>query len=126
MRFVIGKTSCAGCGRPLDVMDDVVPVTPLLAAGTKWSGHFHRGCFDRLPDRAKFVRKWRDMTENQLRICSRLLPTLASSPRYIAVDRTDEDKIGLYFLDCWAEHRFERADEWGEFRDFLEGDDMKA
>ena len=125
MLFVIGKTSCAGCGLPLDVMDDVVPVTPVIAAGTRWSGHYHRDCFDRLPDRATLVRSWREFTEKQVRTQPRNFPVLASSPRFLVVARPTEEKVGIYFLDWFAELRLGRPGEWDEFRDLLLGDELR-
>lgn len=126
MIFIIGKTSCVGCGLPLDVMDDIVPVTPVLAAGTRWSGHYHRDCLDRLPDRATLVRSWREFTEKQVRAQPRLFPVLASSPRFLIVARPTEEKVGIYFLDWFAELRLGRPGEWDEFRDLLLGDELRA
>lgn len=125
MIFVIGKTTCVGCGRPLEVLDDLVPVTPVLAAGTRWSGHFHRECFDRLPDRATLVRNWRGFTERLIRSQPRVFPVLASGPRILIVARPIEEKVGVYFLDWFADLRLGRLDEWDEFRDFVLGDEIR-
>jgi hypothetical protein len=125
MRFIIGKTACTSCGLPIDVMDDSVPVTPVLAGGTPWCGYHHRDCFDRLPDRATLVRNWRELTEKQVRTQPRNFPVLASSPRFLLVARPTEEKVGIYFLDWFAELRLGRPGEWDEFRDFLLGDEIR-
>lgn len=124
MRFICGKTTCGGCGRLLDVMDDTVAVTPVVAAGSPWSGFFHRDCFDRLPDRTDLSRRWHEFTEKLARSRSQYFPVLAASRRFLVVRRDAEAKLGLYHLDWCAEQRF-IPEEWEEFAGLLTGEELQ-
>ena len=124
MRFICGKTTCGGCGRLLDVMDDTVAITPVVAAGSPWSGFFHRGCLDRLPDRTALTRRWHEYIEKLARSRSQYFPVLAASGRFLVVRRDAETKIGLYHLDWCAEQRF-NPDDWEEFAGLLTGEALQ-
>src|SRR5262245_7471212 len=123
MRFIVGNTNCRGCGRLLDVMDDTVAVTPVVAAGGPWSGFFHRDCFARLPDCAALTRNWHEYTERAVRARAPAIPVVAASRRFLVVRRDPEVKLGLYHLDWCAEQRFD-LDEWEEFAELLTGDEL--
>jgi hypothetical protein len=126
MRFITGKTDCAGCGLPIDVADDYLTINPLMAAGSRWSGFFHRPCFTRLPDAADLTQRWAAYSDSLVRSRPADLPVIARTPRLVCFHRPLERAIGLTYLGWCAEQEFKEPAELAEFAGLVSGDELRA
>jgi hypothetical protein len=126
MRFIIGKTACAACGLPIDVADDYLAINPLMAAGLRWSGFFHRPCFSLLPDAADLTRRWAAYSDRLVRSRPAYLPEIARTPRLVCFHRLAERSIGLTYLGWCAEQEFKEPAELAEFAGLVGGDELRA
>lgn len=119
MRFFSGKSTCVGCGRPLDVTDDWIPIPPWEAPDRKWTGFYHRECLALLPWWADAVARWRTNAEAQVRSRSASTRVIARAQRFLLVYGSADNALELFYLGHMARQRFRDPAEWTEFAQLI-------